>query len=172
MTRRFNIQEQTFEVKDEIYDKLIVDPRYDPIEYNKYLNNFRFIKFDVKYTKELIKKDCEICITLSGTEYCVDKNILALLYSKKIKEVEERDHIRNFQPPVSGEDIMAHFGLNPCREIGIIKEAIKEAILEGEVENNYADAYAFMLKKAAQITACLGLKTRVETTVATELAAS
>ena len=46
---------------------------------------------------------------------------------------------------------MAHFGLNPCREIGIIKEAIKEAILEGEVENNYADAYAFMLKKAAQI---------------------
>src|SRR5699024_4380122 len=54
---------------------------------------------------------------------------------KKIKEVEERDHIRNFQPPVSGKDIMDYFAIKPSREIGIIKEAIKEAILEGEIPN-------------------------------------
>ena len=73
---------------------------------------------------------------------------------QKIKEVEERDRIRNFQPPVSGEVIMETFGLKPCREIGIIKEAIKEAILEGEIANNYDEAYAFMLKKGE----ALGLK--------------
>jgi len=69
----------------------------------------------------------------------------------KIKEVEERDHIRNFQPPISGELIMETFKLKPCREIGQIKDAIKEAILEGEIANNYDEAYAFMLKKAENL---------------------
>jgi putative nucleotidyltransferase with HDIG domain len=76
------------------------------------------------------------------------------LVRQKIKEVEERDQVRNFQPPVTGEVIMETFNLKPCREIGQIKEAIKEAILEGEIENNYKDAYDFMLKKAQS----LGLK--------------
>lgn len=67
---------------------------------------------------------------------------------QKIKEVEERDHIRNFQPPISGELIMETFNLKPCREIGQLKDAIKEAILEGNIANNYDEAYAFMLKKA------------------------
>ncbi len=67
---------------------------------------------------------------------------------QKIKEVEERDRVRNFQPPVSGELIMKTFDLNPCREIGLIKESIKEAILDGKIANDYDEAYQFMLDKA------------------------
>jgi tRNA nucleotidyltransferase (CCA-adding enzyme) len=62
--------------------------------------------------------------------------------------------VRNFQPPISGELIMETFNLKPCREIGAIKEAIKEAILEGEIANDYQEAYDFMLKKGKK----LGLK--------------
>ncbi len=65
----------------------------------------------------------------------------------KIKEVEERDRVRNFQPPVSGEEIIKAFNLKPCREIGQIKEAIKEAILEGQIPNEHKACYDFMLKK-------------------------
>ena len=70
---------------------------------------------------------------------------------EKIKEVEERDRIRNFQPPVTGEMIMNHFNLRPCKEIGLIKEAIKEAILEGEIPNEYEAAFALMIKKGSEI---------------------
>jgi poly(A) polymerase len=76
------------------------------------------------------------------------------LVRKKLIEIEEKDHIRNFQPPVNGELIMKTFGLPPCREVGIIKNAIKEAILDGEIRNNYREAYDFMIKKSAD----LGLK--------------
>jgi tRNA nucleotidyltransferase (CCA-adding enzyme) len=73
---------------------------------------------------------------------------------EKIIEVEARDHVRNFQPPFSGEEIMKTFNLKPSREIGIIKESIKEAILEGEIANEYEAAYMLMLKEGKR----LGLK--------------
>lgn len=70
---------------------------------------------------------------------------------KKIIEVEARDHVRNFQPPISGEEIMEIFDLKPSREIGVLKEAVKEAILEGEIPNDYQAAYDFVLKRAVKL---------------------
>ncbi|NNL81892.1 MAG: HD domain-containing protein [Winogradskyella sp.] len=70
---------------------------------------------------------------------------------KKITEVEARDHVRNFQPPISGEEIMKAFDLKPSREIGLIKEAIKEAILEGDIPNEHDAAFKLMLEKGKQL---------------------
>ena len=68
--------------------------------------------------------------------------------AKKIKEVEEKDQVRNFQPPISGEEIMEMFSLKPGREIGILKEKVKEAILEGEIANDKDEARNFVIKEA------------------------
>jgi len=97
---------------------------------------------------------CEADITSKNREKV--KRYLARFETvrEKLKEVEEKDQVRNFQPPVSGELIMETFGIKPSREIGIIKEEIKEAILEGKIRNDYDEAYAMMLELGEK----LGLK--------------
>jgi poly(A) polymerase len=70
---------------------------------------------------------------------------------EKIVEVEERDHVRNFQPPISGEEIMETFNIKPSKEIGLIKDVIKEAILEGDIPNEHEAAYQLMLKEGKRL---------------------
>jgi tRNA nucleotidyltransferase/poly(A) polymerase len=70
---------------------------------------------------------------------------------KLIEDVEQRDHLRNWQPPITGQDIMRTFGIKPSREVGIIKEEIREAILEGKIPNTHQDAYQLMLQVAKNI---------------------
>lgn len=73
------------------------------------------------------------------------------LVKQKIKDVEERDQLRNWQPPISGNDIMQTFGLGAGKEVGILKNAIREAILEGDIKNSYEEAFSFMIKKAEEL---------------------
>ena len=70
---------------------------------------------------------------------------------EKIKIVEERDRIRNFQPPVTGEDIMKHFNIKPCKEIGMIKNYIKESILNGKIQNSNEEALKLMIEKGKEL---------------------
>jgi poly(A) polymerase len=101
---------------------------------------------------------CEADITSKNDE----KVKLYLANFKKVRrkliEIEEKDAIRNFQPPITGEDIMKIFNINPGRDVGVLKNNIKDAILDGEIHNNFDEAYSFMLKKANE----LGLQPRSE----------
>ncbi len=111
----------------------------------------RRLIFDVGEDIDDLMTHCEADITTknSAKEKQFQDNFK--LVRKKIMEVEERDRVRNFQPPITGEVIMKKFNLKPCREIGIIKDAIKEAILDGEIANDYDEAYDFMIKKANKL---------------------
>ncbi len=94
---------------------------------------------------------CEADITTKNPKRFKKYHNNFKLVRQKMIEVEERDQIRDFQPPVTGEEIMKTFNIKPSREIGIIKEAIKEAILEGEIPNEHDAAYAFMLAKGKKL---------------------
>lgn len=116
----------------------------------------RRLVFDAGDDIESLMLLCEADITTKNPKKFKRYHKNFELVREKIKEVEERDRIRNFQPPISGELIMETFNLKPCREIGIIKEAIKEAILEGKIANDYNESFEFMKKKGKELGLTLG----------------
>ena len=111
----------------------------------------RRLVFDANEILEDLIILCEADITTKNLKRFKEYKNNFKIVRKKIIKLEERDRIRNFQPPVTGEIIMNYFNLKPCKEIGIIKEAIKEAILEGEISNDYKSAFKLMIKKGNEI---------------------
>lgn len=111
----------------------------------------RRLVFDAGDYLEDLMTLCEADITTKNPNRYKKYHNNFKLVRQKIQEVEERDRIRDFQPPVKGQEIMDTFGIAPCKEVGEIKSKIKEAILDGEIPNEYDAAFNFMLKEAQKM---------------------
>lgn len=111
----------------------------------------RRLIFDAGEDLEDLLMLCEADITSKNDEKVARYLANYKKVRKRLKEVEEKDRVRNFQPPVTGQDVMDAFGIPPCEEIGSIKTAIKDAILDGEIHNDRTEALAFMYKKGQEL---------------------
>ena len=88
-----------------------------------------------------------VCISLLTTGVRADLNAL----NEKLADLQARDNYRTWHNPITGEEIMETFGLQPCREVGILKQAVKDAIWDSIIPNDHDDAFQFMLKKAEEM---------------------